>query len=210
MNMKKKMAPLLTAALVAANVVPVLAVDTSGGNVNDKQDITDTQQTVNTTVVANVSKIDPGDVTYTVSVPSYVDFGEVQRNGEGEYNKVLSGEVKLTEVNGLDAENNRIAVLVQDTKNGMEGFRIYGETGKAYSNGQYLGYNILANSQNLLASTKYSNGFLIGAFMNAEDAVNLEFKLDQNQITGELDNWEGSYKGTLTFYSKVVDKAEYN
>ena len=209
MNMKKKAAPLLAAALVAANAVPVMAVDVSGGDVNGKQDVTNAQQTGSTTVIANVSKIDPGAVTYTVSVPSYVDFGGLKRNGEGEYNLVLNGEAKLTSVENM-ADDKRIAVLVQDAKNGTEGFRLYGETGAALSNGQYLGYNILANSQNLLAGTKYSNGFLIGAFRNAEDAVNLEFKLDQNQITGELDNWVGTYKGTLTFYSKVVDAAEYN
>ena len=209
MSMKKKKAPFLAAALLAANALPVMAVDVSGGDVSDIQDVTNAQQSGSTTVVANVAETDPGAVEYIVSVPKYVDFGGLKRNGEGEYNLVLNGKVKLTSVSNLDA-SKRVAVLVQDAANGTEGFRIYGQTGAAASNNQYLVYNILANSNDLLASTKYANGFLIGAFQNAEDAVNLDFKLDQNQITGELDNWVGTYQGTLTFYSKVVDAAEYN
>lgn len=35
MSMKKKMAPFLAAALLAANALPVMAVDVSGGDVSD-------------------------------------------------------------------------------------------------------------------------------------------------------------------------------
>lgn len=206
MNMKKKVAPLLVAALVAANAVPVLAVE-------NYQDVSETRQSGNTTVVANVMNIDSGNVTYTISVPSYVDFGSLQRNEENmqaAYDKDITGQVTLTQVAGMDNGKQRIAVLVKDAENGTEGFKINGTSGAARSNNKSLNYKIMAGEQELDNTTVYPNGFLVGAFQQAGDTVNLTFKLDQNQMTGELDQWEGNYQGTLTFYSKVAGLNDYN
>lgn len=214
MNMKKKIAPLLAAALVAANALPVMADEISGGVVGATQDVSNAQQTGSTTVVASVQGTDPGAVTYTVSIPSYVDFGGLKRGGESgtEYSIAISGEVKLTAVESLGS-NMRIAVLVQDAKNGTDGFRIYGTTGAALSNAKYLNYDILtvfnADENNLIDDTVYSNGFLVGAFQNLNDSVPLKFRLNQNQMIGQLDDWAGTYQGTLNFYSRVAEVGDY-
>lgn len=207
MNMKKKVAPLLAAALVAANAVPVLAAE--------NLEVSDAQQSGNTTVTANVNEIDSGNVTYTISVPSKVDFGDLQRSVDmvTENNKERTGEVKLTAVDDLDTTTQRVAVLVQDAENGTEGFKIYGASDAALNNGKELNYDILAGSpdqQDLISTTVYTNGFLIGAFQNQDDIVPMTFRLNQNQMTGELDQWAGTYEGTLTFYSKVSDVNDYN
>ncbi len=222
MSMKKKMAALLVAALAATNILPVMAEDdpTTGSVAGEKyQDITNANQAGSTTVVANVEGSDSGDVTYTVSIPSYVDFGSLQRKeelmGQGlEWNKVITGEVKLTAVDGLDTANQRIAVLVQDAENGTNGFKMNGASGVASSNKKTLNYKIYAGDDPYQydlenTTTVYSNGFLVGAFEKLNDTVNLKFKLNQNQMTGELDQWAGTYQGTLTFYSKVAGVSDY-
>ena len=221
--MKKKVVPLLAAALVAANAVPVLAADdpTSGSVAGENyQNVSNASQSGSTTVVANVAKTDPGDVTYTISVPSYVDFGSLQRNEAmmqqgAEWNRNITGQVILTQVEGLDTANQRIAVLVKDAENGTAGFKMNGASGAALSSNKTLNYKIYAgdnpNQQDLENSaTVYPNGFLIGAFAEKDNTVNLTFKLNQNQMTGELDQWEGNYQGTLTFYSKVSGLNDYN
>lgn len=218
MNMKKKIAPLLAAALVAANAAPVMATDdTNSGSVaeGNYQNVSKTSPSGSTTVVANVAKTDPGAVTYTISVPSYVDFGSLQRNeasmqGGNVWDRNITGQVTLTDVTGLDAMSQRIAVLVEDTKNGTNGFQMDGASGAALSNKKTLNYIILAGEQDLTDTTVYPNGFVIGAFAEQDNTVNLTFKLNQNQMTGELDQWEGTYQGTLTFYSKVAGLNDYN
>jgi hypothetical protein len=222
-RVKKKMAALLAAALAATNILPVMAYDeTTSGSVAEEnyQEISDTKQAGSTTVVANVQAVEPGSVAYIVSVPSYVDFGSLERNeeymGQGvEWNRVITGDVKLTTVEGLDTANQRIAVLVQDAENGTAGFKMNGASGTALTAGKTLNYKIYAgqepNQYDLEnTTTVYSNGFLVGAFANENDTVNLTFKLNQNQMTGELDQWAGTYQGTLTFYSKVAGVSDYN
>lgn len=207
MNMKKKIAPLLAAALTMTSVLPAMASEVTN------QDISNVQQAGSTTVVASVNGTDPGEVTYVVSVPSYIDFGSLNRDegATGGHNYVDKvGTVALTQVEGLE-DGQRVAVLMQDAANGTNGFQIAGVSGAALSNGQTLNYSVMINDQELNATqTSYPNGFLVGAFQKEGDNVSVHFMLDQNQMTGVLDDWAGTYQGTVTFYSRVAELSDYN
>lgn len=209
MNLKKKVVPLLAAALAMTGVLPVMANEEI-----QTQEISDAQQAGSTTVVASVNGTDPGEVTYVVSVPSYIDFGSLNRDegATGGHNYVTKvGTVTLTEVTGL-TDSQRVAVLMQDAAKGTNGFQIAGVSGAALSKGQTLNYSVMIGEQelNVSQSTSYANGFLVGAFQKANDQVNVNFMLDQNQMTGVLDDWAGTYQGTITFYSRVAGSSDYN
>lgn len=212
MNKKKRIVPLLVAALTMASALPVMADETA--DTVPTQEISDAKQAGSTTVTANVGAIDPGDVTYVVSVPSYIDFGSLSRDEEatGNANNVTkSGKVTLTQVEGLK-KDQRIAVLMQDAANGTNGFRISAISGAALNKGQTLNYTVMCGEQELNStnSTPYTNGFLVGAFQSVNDTVNVNFVLDQNQMTGVLDDWAGTYQGTVIFYSRVAGASDYN
>lgn len=215
MNRKKTAAPLLAAALVAVGAGLVMAEDVSAaGSVSDYQNVTNEKQAGSTTVIANVAEVDAGDVTYTLSIPSKVDFGSLQPKSADDTDKTVEvdGSVSLTQVEGL-GEDQRIAVLVKDSIYGdteNHDFKIRGTTGAAASNGKELKYDIVRSGSSLKEGTFYSNGYLVGNFSQQDDESNLTFSLNQAQLIGEVGDWEGFYQGTVTFYSKVASKTEYD
>lgn len=162
-----------------------------------------------TPVTGRVEETDTGNVEYVVSVPDKIDFGTLKKPDTGDAGQYATryGTVKLESVENLP-DGCRIAVFVKDAADTAENpdFRIIGQD---YANqGKELVYTITNQSSqaNLLSGTRYLNGYLVGAFVGAGDNTNLQLDLDRQQLYGvDLSEWTGNYKGTLNFYSKVVD-----
>ena len=208
MKMKKTWIPLLAAATVVMGAVPAAAVEVE----QPTTDLTETITSGDTAVTASVQPVDAGDVTYVVSIPSRVDFGQLKRPAAGENPVIdMSAAVGLKQAENL--EGKAIGVFVQDAAKGTQGFVLRGQD--AANSDKELDYEIklsetgaVLNTSNL---TPQVNGFLVAAFKEAPQSVGLHFLLDQGQLSdgSDLAQWAGNYRGTITFYSKVGSENDF-
>lgn len=189
--MKKRWAAALAVMILGMSVLPVSA-----------EEISNVDPAGNTEVTANVSH--SGDVTYLISVPSKINFGALQQPKDTTQSHLVTRNysVEAIQITGLAADG-RVAVLLKDpTKDG--GFQITGES--EANRGKTLGYSIHNDSGvDITTGNLFPNGYLLAAFGNAGQTVTGELRLEQNQLAGQnLEEWAGSYSGTIRFYSKIV------
>lgn len=204
---KKRIFSAALAAALALTVVPAVQASASS-------ELTNGSVSGDTSITGHVSAGEGiGNVTYVVSIPDKIDFGELVQPDTNSSDPVTrAGTVKAEIVESLP-EGYRVAVFVKDAaaSESSKDFRIIGQD--STNKGKELIYTITneASQANLLTGTEYPNGYLVGAFQNTGDTVNLTLALDQNQLYGEyLSNWAGNYKGTLNFYSSVESVGSLN
>lgn len=190
--MKNRFVPITAAIILAMSVLPVSAGDLSN-----------TEPAGNTEVTANVSN--NGDVAYLISIPDKVNFGALQqpRDNTTEHPATRNYTVEAVQINGLDTTTSRVAVLLKDPAR-SGGFQITGQS--TANSGKILEYSIHNQTgANITEGKQFTNGYLLVAFESAGQSVSGQLKLDQNQLYGkELDDWAGSYMGTINFYSRVA------
>lgn len=200
--MKKRMIPAVLTAALALTAVPVAAAE-----------LTEASPAGDTSVTGYVADGSAGDVTYVISIPDKIDFGELQQPDSNESAPVVqTGTVTAEVIEGLQ-QGSRVAVLVKDAADTEENpsFRIVGQN--VANSGKELTYSITdsTTSADVLSGTRYSNGYLVGLFQNAEESVELKLTLNQNQLFNKyLAEWAGNYKGTLNFYSTVASAGSFN
>ena len=206
--MKKR----LISTVVLAGVlltVPVLAADLS-----------DVSPAGDTAVTAKVVADDPGSVTYVVSIPDKIDFGDLEQPADSySHPKDKDATVTAETITGLSA-NYRVAVFVKDAADTAEdpSFRVIGQD--PANQGKVLTYTIKNNSTDayLTEGTRYTNGYFVGLFEKGAaendgngDSVKLRLSLDQAQLFDEyLPEWAGNYTGTLNFYTAVSSVGTFN
>ncbi len=170
-------------------------------------DLSNTSVTGDTTVTAKVVGADTGNVTYTVTIPDKIDFGELKQPANSVSDPVnKDATVKPEIINGLP-DGYRVAVFVKDAADTEEdpSFRVIGQD--SANRGKVLTYTIKNSSTqaNLLDGNRYTNGYLVGSFQNTDESTSLRLTLDQMQLFGQdLSAWAGNYKGTLNFYTRVM------
>lgn len=174
------------------------------------QDITNETPSGSTEVTGIVSGDEPGgNVTYTVSIPDKIDFQTLTQPGDNktDHNVTRDFNVSLTAVSGMTT--GQVAVLMKD--GGADGtFKI---TGTSTANqDKSLAYTVLNTlGTDITTGTNYPNGYLLSTFKNAGDSVTGQLVLNCNQLyMQDLKQWAGNYKGTITFFSKVVTANDIN
>ncbi len=198
--MKKKLsifAAALTATALLVNITPVMA-----------DELTNVSQSGDTTVTAKVSN---GAVSYMVSIPESVDFGTLKQPRDEQADNTVSKTITVaaTQLEGLTG-TDRLVVLMQDLE-GRADYAFYIKGQDDNNADKKLEYVPKSNPAGVLVSdgNLYANGFLIADFKSVGE-VNLDLVLDQNQLIGvDLSGYAGSYQGTISFYSKIVDATQY-
>lgn len=198
--MSKKMIPVMMAAALMMTALPAEAAG----------DLSNVSPSGDTAVTGKVEETDVGDVTYTISIPEKIDFGTLQQPEDQEEAHICQKQmtIKAEYVDGLQ-EGTRVAVLVKDSAETEDStdFKIVGQD--LTNSGQKLVYtieNAAVPGTLINQGTRYPNGYLVSTFKEVGDSTTLDLKLDQNQLYGKyLPQWAGNYKGTLNFYSTVVD-----
>ena len=201
--MKKKVMTVLLAAGLLLAAIPAAA----------EQELTDVTPEGTTQVEADILDTDSGAVSYIISIPEKIDFGTLQmpEDDTTAHNKTVGFTVAAVEVNGLDATNQRIAVLMKDSVTGDKTFQIKQISGTGVADEttdlkvlNYLVYT--ATGTNVASGDMYTNGMGFAAFHAAGQSVDGTLSLDQNQLLSDTNiaNWAGDYAGTINFYTKIV------
>lgn len=193
--MKKRWIAGVLAGILTMNVLTVSA-----------QDLSNLNPAGNTEVTANVSG--SGDVTYLISVPEKVNFGTLTQpeNNTEAHPAVRNFTVDAVQITGLDTGEQRVVVLLKDGS-ASGGFQIIGQS--ASNSGKTLSYSVCNSDGTEITSGKeFVNGYLLTAFSAAGQSLTGQLKLEQNQLYGQdLEQWAGSYKGTINFFTRVASIA---
>ena len=198
--MKKTLAMLLVLALAA--VIPVTALAAQS---------TDSNPAGRTEVTARVESAAPGDVTYTITIPDVVDFGTLTQPADGSSNSFKDAPfgIAATSIEGLDPDNQVIAVYVKD-----EGAVIGGDTDCYIVNKSdpsvkfsYDVYDTTDTEQNdpiNVNNVPVAAGYYLGAFTNEGEQINGLLRLNQLQLYGaSLAEIVGDYSGYMEFFTCV-------
>lgn len=166
-------------------------------------EMSDTNPTGDTAVKAVVAN---GDVTYTIAIPEVIDFGRLAPPAtDTEDIKEKADFITLTSLTGTLPSQSGIAVLAKDSESSRD-FRLIGQD--ATNSGKTLDYSIKSIGGDLATQgTFYPNGYAVAVFKSADDIdkpISLTFCIDQKQLFGQdLNQWAGSYNGTINFYSGI-------
>lgn len=181
-------------------------------NAETETDDTEVKTQSEKTVLEETSlkAVKEGEVAYVISIPCTVDLGTLNDPElAGGTVTVQSVSVKAKTVEGL-SEGGGIAIYVRDDASDGTDFRLYGTDES--NRGKSLSYGILIDGRQAgERSDADGNGCLVATFHEAGETAVLDLQFDQSQLPAEnLSGWEGSYTGTLRFYSKQVGGNENN
>lgn len=180
------------------------------------KEVTDIAPAGDTPVDARI--LSDGDVSYIVSIPEKIDFGTLQMPADAatSHEKPVEFKVEAVEIEGLNTNTSRVAVLMKDGTEGntdSEKFILKGISDT--NNGKTLTYDVLGadtNKTNITTGTKYSNGYLFTAFSKAGQSATGTLSLEQNQLRDDpiLANWAGNYQGIINFYTAIASVGDFN
>ena len=203
MKAKKLFTLILAVLMIALSVVSVSAGTLTESNPDGQ-----------TEVKAHIGGTtpEPGDVTYIISIPDVVDFGELHQVSE---NRDVSYKVKLEEVNNLDTDKQQINVYVKDQYATVEGDQEFyiankADAAKKFS---YSVYDVPAAeidddktslSQNNMTQAA---GYYLTGFTTQGEELNGNLRFDQTQLMGyNLAEIVGDYSGYMIFFSIIEDQ----
>ena len=205
MKTKKLTALCMALVMTSVSAVSVYAAEITNENPNGQ-----------TEVIAKINGVQPGNVKYTIEIPDVVDFGDLSVPADTTVDnfKDVNFTLKLTELEGLDPDSQKIQVYVRDQDATVDDYKDFTITNKSNSSVSfnYDVYNVSGNAFNPDTSINVdrgnmssSAGFLYTQFSNLNEEVTGTLRLDQNQLAEyNLENIVGDYSGYMVFYSKIT------
>ena len=197
----------LAAAMAATSIISV-----SAGTI----ELTPDNNSGNTEVKAHISGAPtPGDVSYIITIPDVVDFGELTQPAENTDSfKDVPFTVKLTELSGtsFDPDAQQISVYVKDqnaTTDDSE-FYIANKTNPSIK----LGYEVFRSSAPSMDNKVSADSFKTAGYFYTSFTVKNEFldgtlRLNQNQLYGrDLADIVGEYSGYMVFTSFIENQTQ--
>ena len=197
----------LAAAMAATSIISV-----SAGTI----ELTPDNNSGNTEVKAHISGAPtPGDVSYIITIPDVVDFGELTQPAENTDSfKDVPFTVKLTELSGtsFDPDAQQISVYVKDqnaTTDDSE-FYIANKTNPSI----ILGYEVFRSSTPSMDNKVSADSFKTAGYFYTSFTVKDEFldgtlRLNQNQLYGrDLADIVGEYSGYMVFTSFIENQTQ--
>lgn len=189
-------------------------------------DLSESNQSGDTTVMGEVVESTTGSPTYVITIPANIDFGTLTApdTDEDDYKSVTFDVTASSFVNFSDGTG--VAVFVKDSTD--EKNNVGDWNAKFYitnENSKSLEYSILNPSSEDISSGNltFESGLLYYVFGATSVATNSSgsltvtgtAKLNQSQLYGldledEDSDYLGTYEGTLNFYAKVVDISDYS
>ncbi len=208
MKAKKALSLILAAAMAYMAVIAASA---------ERSELTEEHSTGNTEVIAHISGTDPGDVTYIISIPDVVDFGELHVPDSSSSNdyKLVDYQVTLEMVNGLDPDTQNINVYVKDqgfNANGDQHFYIANQSATdikfSYDVFDVSAENVDDTTVNINRNTATSSlGFLLHSFQYQGEKMNGSLRIDQlDLLSYPISQIVGDYSGFMVFTSMIEDK----
>lgn len=203
--MKKKIISfLLAGVLAAASVAPVAAAT-----------VTDVTTENSTEVKANI--VDPGSVSYVITIPETADFGTltIPENTDTAHYAFCNLQVEATELNILS--NQGVSVYMKDSistdnkfyisqKKDVENpFKIAYDVYDTLVNAETVNRNNAINTTAVPGAFGYHLcSFLYGSTGNKQSVT---LALNQNALYGKtLSDIAGDYSGTITFHSALFER----
>ena len=199
--MKRKIISVLLAGILAAT----MAVSASAAN------LTDVTPNNSTNVTAKI--VNPGDVSYVITIPATADFGTltVPENTENDNYKFYGFQVEATELNIMTG--TAVSVWLKDGSSSDGKFYISQKDAETPFKIQYDVYAASVDASSVGSSTPVNNntqgenGYHLVTFAaNQQGAVqNVTLALNQNALAGEnLAAIAGDYSGTIAFHSALI------
>ncbi|MGN0516877.1 hypothetical protein [Eubacterium sp.] len=202
MKIKKLIAVLISFVLVTSSVMSVSAAELS--------DVTPDNSTE---VKANI--VDPGFVSYVITIPATADFGTLTQpdSTENDNYTFYGFQVEATELN--IRSNNGVSVYMKDSASDDNQFYIKQKDVESPFTMAYNVYNKVVNDANIatsnalnLTATPGSYGYHICTFTYGSQGStqDVTLALDQNAMYGQnLSDIAGDYSGTILFHSALIE-----
>lgn len=195
--MKAKKFLALSMALVTVTAVSTVAF---------AKELTDTTPTGETEVTAKIK--DPGAVSYTITIPDKVDFGNLtQPQTNTDSFKDVNYEVTATSIENLPSTKS-VLVHVKDKNATVNDDKFY-ITQKTSPNTK-LTYDVYETSpieegDNALADGEMNNdGYLLVSLKKTGDKLTGTLRLNEKQLYGKnISEIAGDYSGYMVFTSSI-------
>ena len=199
MKVKRILSITIAAALAALSAVSVSAAQ-----------LTETNRSGNTEVIAHIDGAAPGDVSYIITIPDVVDFGTlaIPADDNDDYNKDVTYAVEATEITGLDTAKQAIAVYVKDQNASADdrAFQIANKENSAIE----FNYDVYRSTETLNESTRVNNGdfftkgYYLTSFNEEGQTLNGTLRFHQKQLYGQnIAEIAGDYSGYMVFFSTI-------
>ena len=189
MKVKRIISITIAAALAALSAVSVSAAQ-----------LTETNQSGNTEVIAHIDGAAPGDVSYIITIPD--------ANDNDDHNKDVTYAVEATEITGLDTAKQAIAVYVKDQNASADdrAFQIANKENSAIE----FNYDVYRSTETLNESTRVNNGdfftkgYYLTSFNEEGQTLNGTLRFHQKQLYGQnIAEIAGDYSGYMVFFSTI-------
>ena len=182
-------------------------------SVNAEQ-LTESDPSGRTEVIASITGA-PGDVSYIITIPNVVDFGNltIPADSTQDYNKDVTFEVEATQIVDLDPTKQKIGIYVKDenaTVNVDQEFHIANKQNAEIS----FSYDVYsATGDNVNASTcvnagnMTTNGYPLTSFTAQGELLEGTLRFSQRQLYGsKIADIGGEYSGYMLFFSAIEPK----
>ena len=174
--------------------------------------LTDVDPNGKTEVTAHINGNEPGEVSYIITIPDVVDFGEpnIPPDDASDYDKDVTYLVEATEIDGLDPATQQISVYVKDQDanvNDDQKFYIANKE-NASIKFNYDVYRATGDNVNLStmvnADNMFTKGYFLTGFKNEGDTLEGTLLFHQKQLYGEnIADIVGDYSGYMVFFSAI-------
>lgn len=204
MKMKKITAALLAGVLAATMVVSVSAATLTYPNTDGS-----------TKVTATIEGITPGEVSYVITIPEEVSFGNLTQpeNSIDDSYKYCNFQVEATELNNFE-KNDAVSVYLKDGSESNDVYFYLAQEGGSYRF-VYDVYDCAVNDDNIADNTPINEdsvpgeyGYNLCTFNSDAQGTSQEVTLAFNQkyLCGtDINDLAGNYSGSLVFHSSLIE-----
>lgn len=197
------------AAILTGTIACVAALPVSAETLNDVTPNNSTE------VTANI--VDPGSVSYTITIPETADFGTLTQpdNVEVDHNLFHKFQVEATELN--IKSNQGVSVYVKGGESTDDQFYIKQQDVDTPFAIAYDVYDTSVDETNIQDNSPLTTaepntfGYYLGTFRKADvgTAIDSTLVLNQNALYDKnLSDIAGTYSGTLNFFSALVEVSQ--
>lgn len=192
----------LAAVMAAASVAAVSAAQLTESNPSGQTEVT-------ARITGNA-----GDVTYIITIPDVVDFGELQIPADNaeDYNKDVTFTVEATEITGLDPDAQKISVFVKDQNATQDDDQEFHIANKDNAN-IVFDYDMYSATENLSAANcvnggnMRTHGYYLTSFTAQGESMTGTLRFAQRQLYGQsIADIAGEYSGYMVFFSAIEPK----